>query len=248
MGWDPLEEWLIGHPLPTIQHHALALHPASMRLLLMSANNEIVKEYPLIGKTRKKGEAWVRGTLKQFGIDTSAYKMDLHYEIPPHEIDYGAPFKSLPEGAYTQFSKLRGIGHEMISRVAAQFEHASPVRTWPHHFDIGSYIPLAWDETGEVEKSITIGLSIQDIYVNEYYFYVTQWSKEGKINYESLPEISPGEFCAQGRFKGFILRLSELLQSEETIDQKAMIESFLRKGIQISLDLLQVSDSGNYHK
>lgn len=239
MGWNQQQRWFISHLL-TDTGLALVLQPEGMKLLIVKHEN-IESEFSLIGQTQQEGVRWVRAQLIRRGLDAGAYKIDLHYEIPDHEIHHGAPFKALPVDAFKTFADVRTLGHQVMTAFAVQFEHASSVRTWPHHFDIGSYIPLVLDEQNQPTHSISIGLGIHDEYVDGHYFYVTHWSKEGGLSYEHLPELPAGSCWNRKDFTGAILKLSDLIKNSTKAQQIDQINAFMNAAIQASKQLLSLS-------
>lgn len=83
----------------------------------------------------------------------------------------------------------------------------SPVRCWPHHFDIATYVGL---EAGDFEtaRGIGVGLSPGDGSYDEPYFYVNPWPH---LDAAGLPDpIAPGRWHTQG-FVGSVATGSEIL-------------------------------------
>ena len=238
MGWDSEQEYLIGHPLPTSVSLRLALHPASMKLQIVHAQNQVVEELGLGGKTLAEAVAWVRRELTGHWFDTRAYRIDLHYDLPDYPLLAGGTFESPAGDGYIAFNKVRELGHQVMETYAAEFEYASPVRTWPHHFDIGTYVPIRLDAQGEVFNSLTLGLAIADNMVNDYYFYVTHWTRSGTYSPEPLA-LLPGEgYWGLGEGTGAILRLRDVSKHNSAEEQIASITEFMDAAIRSSLQRL----------
>ena len=62
-------------------------------------------------------------------------------------------------------------------------DNATPVRCWPHHFDIATLLNIGQENL----QSIGIGLSPGDSNNREPYFYVTMWP------YPDVEEVSFSE-------------------------------------------------------
>ncbi|MEM7369401.1 MAG: hypothetical protein AAF587_12435 [Bacteroidota bacterium] len=243
MGWNPEHAWLYSHELPTYSGHFLGLHPETMRLLLINQDHSIEKAYNLIGKTQKDGVAWIKGTLKQYGIDTSAYKIVLHYEIPDHDIHHGAPFRALSPAAYAGFSKVRSMGHEVMEQLVATIPQASETRTWPHHFDIGNFLPLHTDAEGKTDRALYVGLAIPDHLADDYYFYVTHGYQHGQADYSTLPPLPSGGYWNRKEFVGAFLLLADLIQSGSSEQQIDNVSAFMKKALEASIHLLDLNPS-----
>ncbi|MEM8853581.1 MAG: hypothetical protein AAGD34_07770 [Pseudomonadota bacterium] len=98
----------------------------------------------------------------------------------------------------------------------------SPVRCWPHHFDIATYVAL---EPGgsEEARGIGVGLSPGDASYDEPYFYVNPWPH---LPPDGVPaDIPPGHWHTNG-FVGSIATGTEILT---LADPKAGTRAFLRE-------------------
>ncbi|HUT51478.1 MAG TPA: hypothetical protein VM325_19290 [Alphaproteobacteria bacterium] len=83
----------------------------------------------------------------------------------------------------------------------------SPVRCWPHHFDIATYIRLE-DGDFETARGIGVGMSPGDGTYGEPYFYINPWPH---LSADTLPELpAPGHWHTKG-FVGAIATASEIL-------------------------------------
>lgn len=241
MGWHPEQEWFFSHVLPTNSGHFLGLHPGSMRLLLLNQDHTIEKEYHLIGRTQKDGLAWVKGSLRQYGIDTSGYAIDLHYDIPDHDIHRGAPFRRLSPEAYAGFSNVRSMGYQTLEQLVAPIKQASETRTWPHHFDIGNYVPLHRTDQGVEDRALYVGLAIPDQYADDYYFYITHAYQGGNPDYNALPELPAGGYWNHKDFVGAFLRVSDVIKSGPAEQQIVHVSDFMKKALRASIELLDLN-------
>lgn len=240
MTWNSERNWFIGKELPSKQVIHLALDADGMVLLLIDEHHQILSSFELTSETIEDGIIWVKAVLGFFAIYTSDYKIDMQDDIPDHPVRHGEPFPLFSPEDYQTFIKVRNIGNKVMLHYADQYEHASPVETWPHHFDIGTYIPLVKKE-GETTHSISLGMAVKDAYVDEHYFYVTHWAKDGDIDYENLPDLPSGGFWNRKDFTGAFLRLSDVIKNHQTAKgQWSAIQSFMDTGIQASITLLGI--------
>ncbi len=112
------------------------------------------------------------------------------------------------------------LAHQLLTRFAdrekAIVPGPSPVRCWPHHFDIATYVSL---EAGDPEhaRGVGIGMSPGDESYDEPYFYINPWPYPDPKTLPLPP--SPGHWHTQG-FTGAIATATECLsqcQSEGDI-------------------------------
>jgi hypothetical protein len=105
---------------------------------------------------------------------------------------------------------------------------AAPVRVWPHHFDVGSVLPLGAGD-GDEAPSIGVGLSPGDEGIPEPYFYATPWPPPGAD--EPLPDLaSPGRWRREG-WTGAVLTGSDLVAAGDGRAQAARASAFLAEAV-----------------
>ena len=240
MGWNTEQQWFYSHPLLENRPIFLCLRPNDMHLLFVENDNAVLAEFPLADKTQQQGLEWVRAYALKLGINSAEYKIDLHYDMPPYADFAGQKFQNIPPEAFTAFSQLRTWGELIIAPFKNRFEHASPLRTWPHHFDHGTYIPLAFDEKGETIKSIGLGFAIHDHTIGEHYFYITPWEKNKTISKDELKALPHG-YWNRKNFTGAVLPFSELLKIRVVAEQTAAAIAYMQAGINNSLELLSLT-------
>lgn len=107
-----------------------------------------------------------------------------------------------------------------------------PVRCWPHHFDLASYVQI---EPGDPEtaRGIGIGLSPGDGYYEAPYIYVNPWPHPAEA---PLPEpASPGHW----HLTDFIGQIATADALTETGDVAGSLEAFLTESVATMLALFE---------
>ena len=239
MEWLKSEEVLAGNWVKAPKgDFRLAMRPKDLQLIVYDSGMHAIDQCSLDGKTQVEACRWVEAHLDQFGEDSSKMNLLLHYEIPNHETDEGAPFKHSEPALFEEMAKYRANSDLVLRHFAEQFETASPVRTWPHHFDNGTYIPMVFNDAGEAIRSFSLGFAIPDSVVDEPYFYVTQWSVENNLDYGALPQLTCGEWLPE-ELHGAALRASEVLGVANSRKQAEMVIQYLEEGIKGSLSMIK---------
>ncbi|NNE07136.1 MAG: hypothetical protein HKN20_01110 [Gemmatimonadetes bacterium] len=168
-------------------------------------------------------------------LDKSLAKPD--YELPDHPFANGAPFTADHE-SLAELDRWFANADLLLRGIAGnvrQGEEASPVRTWPHHFDTGVIISLDPGEDPESARSIGIGLSPGDDTHPEPYFYTRPYPFDGK---GALPEPDAPGFWYTRSWEGMILRAGDLVH-ENNPEQAA--RRHLGQTVQIARSLLEAS-------
>lgn len=179
------------------------------------------QELALADKTMADALAWLG---KRFG---STIELPKH-ELPDHEIGKGATFPAAARAAYADLSAWFGNAALVLDAVRAAQPKASPVRCWPHHFDIATLIQV--DE----KKSVGVGLSPGDKSYTDPYFYVTPWPYPER---STLPALPNAAWHTSG-WTGAVLQAKAIAAAD---DQRGATQSFLDAAIAACLELLSVS-------
>ena len=87
----------------------------------------------------------------------------------------------------------------------------SPVRCWPHHFDIATLISLDAGG-GEETRSVGVGMTPGDGGYAQPYFYVTPWPYPGAT---SLPPLREPAFWHTEGWAGAVIEGTALIETED---------------------------------
>jgi len=236
--WLPQEEVLAGNWIRERKgNFRFAMRSKDLTLIVYNADMKPTSEFPLHGKTNETALAWVKSQLTEFGKDAALMKMDIHYDIPPHETDKGTPYKLDLPPLFEEMAKHRANSNLALEYFAKAHKTASTTRTWPHHFDHGVYIPMVFDDLGNATKSFSIGMGIPDPASEEPYYYITTWSQAGDNHYRDLEALPYGEWI-QEPFNGAVLKASEIVKSKSAVQQSKIVMDFLKAGIAASKKIL----------
>jgi hypothetical protein len=113
------------------------------------------------------------------------------YEIPSHGIAQGGAYDvvgsadALVELA-AWFTNATILLNDIQSRMIEHKLDASPVRCWPHHFDLSTLTTLPKNDEAS-SGYIGVGLSPGDCYYDEPYFYVSIYPKPDPATLPTLP-------------------------------------------------------------
>lgn len=238
MGWLNAQQALSGRWIDAPKtRFCLALKTSELKLVLYNNQFQVIDQLTLNGLTSNAATVWLKEQLKQLNLDPALFQMDLHYEIPDYGSEKDFIFKLEDQQSFFEASAHRANSDLLLTLHTASFENASEVRTWPHHFDHGSYIPLHY-QNGEPSHSIGIGMAIPDEVIGKPYYYVTQWSNEIEIDYASALGLSDGVW--QEQLNGAVLPANKLLTENTADAQFRLVNQFMQEGIEASLQLLKL--------
>ena len=229
LGWDPDRGWLLGRPMGRSEL-TWALDVPGLALLAR-CDGETRASLELGGMTDEMIGNWVDGQLTDHGLRPASPVEQ------PYALDEPLERYAPPAGGLTALGAWYSLSACALPRIAetlTRFEPGpSPVRTWPHHFDMATLVSL---ESGDPEtaRSIGIGLSPGDGSYAEPYLYVTPWPHLDRAKLPAAPEGS--RWHTEG-FVSMILTATDLLA---TTDPAAHLDRFFDKATAISLESLGV--------
>ncbi len=227
LGWDDKLDGLTTHRLRGKSR--LGLKIADLTLLLLDKESGRAQDFSLSGRSDAEARQWLGERLDALGLDASALDRPSPYKIPEHAIAGGAVYDAAGLGDVLAelaawFSNadhsLGFIREEMIGRKFT----VSPVRCWPHHFDLATLIAL---DPGHDEKarSVNAGMSPGDEYYDEPYFYVSPYPYPEASSLPPLPKL--GHWHTRD-FTAAIATASQVLGAK---DRGTETEAFLRAAI-----------------
>ncbi|MEN0000831.1 MAG: hypothetical protein AAF940_08100 [Pseudomonadota bacterium] len=215
--------WVIGGG--TFQTHALAnselkadLRLSPLTLVLGTA------QLPLDGVTIEDAVVWLDAQLDEHCLKPASATA-VTYDLP-QSVTALSTFSDHDDLA--ALALWFDLAARIITDLAASASDIdpgpSPVRCWPHHFDLATYVSL---EEGDAEaaRGVGVGLSPGDGSYDEPYFYVNPWPH---LDITALPDpVAPGHWHTAG-FVGLVCTATELLQTQEPTEaaQSFVMSSF----------------------
>lgn len=221
-------EWRADHGALVTQ----PLTPGGLRFGLVVAPLALVRladgagpaAFALEGRTMDEAMAWLSGALTAVGLDAARLTSRKHYEIPACPVATGAAWRR--RRGHAELAAYVHDGWLVASAVAARDASASPVRCWPHHFDIATLITLP-PVPGAGARTIGVGLSPGDNWYAEPYFYV---GPRPHPSPHALPPLAQGHWHTAG-WTGAVLRASSLAGRETPEAQQAVVTSFVDEAV-----------------
>jgi len=188
VGWDAALGGFVTHPFRDGARLSLKMTDLTLAL---HGGEASVQSFSLDGRTDAQARRWLSERLGARGLDAHALDAPSPYEMPAHAVAQGAAYG--PAGLGDALAELAAwfgnaalslgaIHRQMLGRKLA----ASPLRCWPHHFDLATLITLpARNATGNVGA----GFSPGDAYYDEPYFYVSVYPEPDPKTLPRLPTL-----------------------------------------------------------
>lgn len=199
--WDAGLAALVSHPLPAGAGEVrVGLRIAGFALIVLR-RGAVLDAFQLDRRTDMDVAAWIDSKLKALGLKP-AKPVVLPYAMPEHPVAHGAPYECSSVGRELGelarwFAGCAELLEEFGARRKALRPGPTPLRCWPHHFDIATVVRLE-ESTGESAKSVGVGMSPGDEYYAQPYVYISPWPRADAAPLPMLPP--PGHWHTQGFF------------------------------------------------
>jgi hypothetical protein len=233
LGWDDALDGFATYPLTKDLH--LGLRIADLTLLLLGGAGA-PRSFPLDGRTDAHAREWLGVAFAARGLDAAKLDAPAPYAMPAHAIAQGGAYAAgeladaLAELAAWFANADRALG-KVHDRMLARGLAPSPVRCWPHHFDMATLTLL---KGGDPERapSVNAGLSPGDEHYEEPYFYVSPYPYPDAAK---LPSLSAAGHWHVTGFTAAIAPASRIIQAR---DHQAAAERFLDAAVAAAVKLL----------
>ena len=182
--WSTAGRLLVGGMTP--RKLRLGLRLTDLTLVVVDAAGSPQHELPLAGETLNQALAWANRMLGGAAPGSPALQM------PDHVVGHGGAFRGRDREALAELARWYASADALLRSFVSSRPHAneraSPVRCWPHHFDIATLVSVQGGPPDQA-RTIGVGLSPGDSSYAEPYFYVTPWPAPDSA---TLPELPAG--------------------------------------------------------
>ncbi|NNL85431.1 MAG: hypothetical protein HKP27_07250, partial [Myxococcales bacterium] len=219
LGWDAARGALVGHPVVGVQGALVFDAPG---LEVIDAEGASLAQRALEDASFEEALGWLAAMLSRLGIDLPEKGLaPPGYRLPAHGVAKGGRFRFV-NAACEELSRWFANASISLDALASDAPGATPLRCWPHHFDLAFLSVRERDDAGAPSKSIGCGLSPGDELVPEPYFYVSPWPYPSPDSLAGLPL----GFWHTGDFTAAMFTATELLNGLEAT-QEARVGEFL---------------------
>jgi len=207
-------------------------------LTLRDAADGVLDAFQLEGKTLDHGYEWIAEMMGRYSVGGVGPE-ELHrpdQDFPDHAVRAGAPFTGGDDQARAELAHWYDNTLLLLSAVVRDYENASPVRTWPHHFDMATLIILESGEDPERMRSVGVGMVPGDASYNEPYLYAAPWPIPERP--DALPQLAGGGSWHTEGWVGAVLTGSTLVAAgSNPVAQVEQAQAFLTSAIPAAREL-----------
>jgi hypothetical protein len=210
VAWDDEKNQFLSQPLQSRGTSFLvALSLSPMRLSVIN-DGQVHAVLALDTQSFDKTTEWLDKQLLDVGLQPAS-SVILPYDLPSDafsiDIFHVAEEEQRLRALAGWFDFAYSVLSEFVINNAALKPGPSPIRCWPHHFDIATYVSL---EEGDFEsaRGIGVGMSPGDDGYDQPYFYINPWPH---LDADGLPALAPPGHWHTDGFVGAIATAEEIL-------------------------------------
>jgi hypothetical protein len=208
----------------------VAINPSDLTLVLLELDDDEIGQLSLNGHTLEQCYDWLSSTILPL-IEKDDAELDRPtFELPQHPVATGERFSIDDSESFVEVGRWFANADLVLRAAQEETPAASPVRCWPHHFDIATLIEVDPD----AKKTIGVGMTPGDGNYAEPYWYVTPWPYPTADN---LPSLETGTWHTEG-WIGAVLTGSAVVAAGDARAQHDLSTSFVNSAIQLCKDLL----------
>jgi hypothetical protein len=235
LSWNDGLEGFATQPLPNGARVALSLPGPTLALMNAHATKPS-QLFLLRGRRDREARAWLGEQMRALGLDPAALDALAPWQMPPHAIADGGDYRgaTLDRGLAdlaAWFANANGSLGRIRQHYVARGIAVSPVRCWPHHFDITMLI-LVGGGKAEPARSVSVGFSPGDESCSEPYYYV---SPRPAPDAGKLPPVPP---LGHWRTQGYLAAVASANRILATRDAQMETEAFLYVAVEAAIAAL----------
>jgi len=226
--WDPKLGVLAGRRVgPEALRAALVFE--GLELVVLDGERERAS-MRLAGHTVDQALGWLGGEL---GAAPGAMELPSH-DMPSHPVSTGGVFSDASAEPRAELAMWFADASSAILDAVASEPEASPVRCWPHHFDVASLIVLDRNDPPESARTIGAGFLPGDGSYAQPYFYVTPWPYPDPAR---LPTLEAGADWHTEGWTGAVLTGDRIVSSPPE-EQPRLVRRVLDEAVSACRELL----------
>lgn len=214
------------------------LRLADLTLVLADGEGAALRELALSGQTVAEAHAWLAAevdALRGEPLDPPLPSPGISPEMPTHPVGTGRRFTLADAAPFVEVARWFANADGLLREIAARESGASPVRCWPHHFDLATLITLETGATPESTRTVGAGLSPGDGGRAVPYFYVTPWpypkSPSKSSTASNLPALAGGGTWNTEGWLGAVLEAGAISSAGSGEGQEGQVREFLDSAV-----------------
>lgn len=211
----------------------------NLELFLVEETGSPISHMELVGKSLDEGRQWMIDAVQREAGPAPRPLQDPP-EKPDHPINKGEPVGELSQLAQAELIRLYANTGAVLEQVAWTVPGASPVRMWPHSFEMSTQVRLGPKEESP-PRFIIMGLAPPGKLAGSGYWYVAPWRSNVKSEKDAWNDLPFGFWSTpDNEIPIAVLPVADVVSSEEPSVQHDRVASFFAEAFNQSRANLSV--------
>jgi hypothetical protein len=207
-------------------------------LMIMNPSFSEIASLNLQGHTKEEIFDWLNDKALELGAEMGSLKPELHYQIPEHPTENGAPFEIENKEEMLTLTQIRSNADMALLYFSRYFVNKTPNVTWPDSFKSSYTIPIELDDENKIRKYINIGLSPPDLFVDHYYFYVSHWDPDDIADYDKISRLEGDGYWVTRDRAVAVLPLQRFFMDKSKEEQVNRVVLFFQSALNNTFEIL----------
>jgi len=205
----------------------------NLDLLFVEESGAPIDQTELVGITLNDARNWmIRAIEQQAGKPNRA--VPENQSTPEHPVAASAKFGGLSQMAHAELLRLYGNTASVLEQVSWTVDGASPVRMWPHSFELSTQVMLSKDEKMP-PKLVVMGLAPPGKLSAGGYWYVAPWRSNVVSEHDSWDTLPVGDWVTgKNELPIAVLPIEDIVESEDPAVQHNRVAEFFATAFNIS--------------
>ncbi len=226
--WDEERQALTSVEIPGDTPFSVGLRVADGAALILDASGNEVASQATNGMSVDELFEWLTKQIVDLTSTALPKPLAEAEDGLPEPCSAEQQFDLTDTAALAELARYYSNSHGVLQQLVASNEHATSVRTWPHHMDMATLISLDPDDDRETARSVSFGMQPGDGSYAEPYYYSSPWPYPEPGDWPVLD--SGGSWHTEG-FTAAVLVASKLTAAGDGDAQEQALEAFVHSAV-----------------
>lgn len=174
--WDRHMDILVGAAWAPGYPFRVSLDPVRYDLAIHERDGTVLGSFALGGRTLADAYGWLEDAVRTYTGGARAARVEApDFRIPDHPVGEGRSFSLERTQERTDVAGLFRAAFSVLEELTSDRPDAAPVRLWPHHFDVGTVLPLPEPSGPDPARTVGVGMAPMGGGHETWYWYVNTW-------------------------------------------------------------------------
>ncbi|GAB5495574.1 MAG: hypothetical protein Phyf2KO_06540 [Phycisphaerales bacterium] len=197
----------------------------NLELFLVEESGSPIATTELVGKSIAEAHSWMVSAIEN-EAGPAPRPVQEPQKLPEHPVADGAPVGDLSQLAHAELIRLYSNTAAVLEQVAWTMSGATPVRMWPHSFEMSTQVRLGPKEESP-PRFIVMGLAPPGKLSLSGYWYVAPWRSTVQGDNDSWEDLPFGSWSKpENEIPIAVLPVADVVSSEDPSVQHNRVASF----------------------